>query len=113
MVFSRHSITNEEKIDSTIEQILQKFQDIFDVANVEDKSKELLAVESLTIESDAFMIIRLCEDMLTMTRGLKEVWCLGTMRVEEGDVSETIDVAKVHEKFNQLIDTINQKDIEV
>lgn len=105
------SCSNPEKIDTNIEQILQKFQDIFDMASVKDKSKELLSVESLTIESDAYMIIRLCEDLLTLTRGLKEVWCLGTMKVVE-TTSQEVDVELVKEKFNQLIDKINQKDIE-
>lgn len=83
------------------------------MANVDDKSKELLSVESLTIESDAYMIIRLCEDLLTMTRGLKEAWCLGTMKVEEQNDIDSIDAKVVYEKFNQLIDKINQKDLEV
>lgn len=88
---------------------MQKFQDIFEVAIIQDKSKELLSVESLTIESDALMIIRLCEDLLTITRTLKETWCLGTVKVNYSDgVEEHQDARGVFDKYNVLTDKIAQ-----
>ncbi|CUM47668.1 uncharacterized protein AC631_03193 [Debaryomyces fabryi] len=103
------SIALLQKIDSNIEQILQKFQDIFEVAIIQDKSKELLSVESLTIESNALMVIRLCEDLLTTTRTLKEAWCLGTVKVNFGDsTEEPYDTKAVFEKYNALTDKIAQ-----
>lgn len=94
--------------------MINKFQNIFEVAVINDKSKELLAVESLTIEADALTIIRLCEELLTISRGLKETWCLGTLKVENGkenvEQSEENDedLAAVHAKFNQLTNKIAQ-----
>ncbi|OVF07621.1 putative mediator of RNA polymerase II transcription subunit [Clavispora lusitaniae] len=102
------SVNLLKKIDATIYQILEKFQEMFDKAIIQDKSKESLAVESLTLEADALAIIRLCKDILTITRGLKETWCLGTMKVQQKDTSEASpeEVQQVFTKFNALLDRI-------
>lgn len=66
-------------------------------------------MESLTIESDALMIIRLCEDLLTITRTLKEAWCLGTVKVNPSDgLEEHQDTRAVFDKYNALTDKIAQ-----
>lgn len=79
------------------------------MAIIQDKSKELLSVESLTIESNALTIIRLCEELLTITRTMKETWCLGTMKVDPNDgIDEKRDVKAVFDKYNTLTDRIAQ-----
>lgn len=75
------SITLLQKVDTIVEQLLLKFQDIFEVLKNDNKPKELLAVESLTIENNAIQIIRLCQDMLSILRSLKETWILQTLKV--------------------------------
>lgn len=89
-----------------MEQILQKFLDIFDVAVVQDKSKEQLSVENLTMEADALLIIRLCEELLQITRELKETWVLGTMKVRK-DESVDIQIDDAFNKFNALTEKIS------
>lgn len=88
--------------------MLEKFQEMFDKAIIQDKSKELLAVENLTLEADALTIIRLCKNILTITRGLKEKWCLGTMKVTPKDSKDASpeEVQEVFLKFNELLDRI-------
>lgn len=89
--------------------MLQKFQDIFEVAIIQDKSKELLSVESLTIESDAMTIIRLCEDLLTITRSLKETWCLGAVNIGwNKPVEEQSKIRSVFNQFNVLTDKLTE-----
>lgn len=95
-------------MDSIIELILEKFEELFDKTIIQGKSKELLAVENISLESDTLTIIRLCKDLLAITRGLRETWCLGTMKVTEQQleqVSET-ELKKVYDDFNQLMDRI-------
>lgn len=66
-------------------------------------------MESLTIESDALMIIRLCEDLLTITRTLKEAWCLGTVKVNSSDgIEESQDTRAIFDKYNALTEKIAQ-----
>ncbi|SGZ48920.1 CIC11C00000004385 [Sungouiella intermedia] len=83
---------------------------MFDKSIIQDKSRELLAVENLTLESDALTIIRLCKDLLTITRGLRETWCLGTMKVNTNQVNEKAsdeEIQAVFKKFNELTDRIS------
>lgn len=64
-------------------------------------------VENLTIESDSLLIIRLCEDLLSISRDLKETWCLGTIKVDSGtDNKSQEEMKQVFEKFNDLTDKI-------
>lgn len=103
-------ILTEEKIDSNIYQLLEKFQDMFDKTIIGDKSREILAVENLTLESDALNIIRLCKDLLTITRGLRETWCLDTIKVApdaQDLMASEKEVQECFEKFNKLTDLIS------
>lgn len=102
------SITLLQKIDSDVEQILSKFQNIFEILQSVDKNREQLAVELLTIELDALNIIRLCEDLLNISRGLKEQWVLGSMKVDAVPSVGDVDTDKVFCQFNALTDAISK-----
>lgn len=82
---------------------------MFDKSIIQDKSRELLAVENLTLESDALTIIRLCKELLTITRGLRETWCLGTMKVtnQVNEKASDEEIQTVFKKFNELTDRIS------
>lgn len=82
---------------------------MFDKAIILDKSREMLAVENLTLESDALAIIRLCKDLLLITRGLRETWLLGTMKVTSEGTKQASEeeVQEVFKKFNELTDRIS------
>lgn len=77
---------------------------------MQDKSKELLSVESLAIETDALSIIRFCEDLLVITKNLRESWCLDSIKVRpiEDKQSEQEEINYVFSKFNQLTDEISK-----
>lgn len=84
---------------------MEKFQEVFDKAIIQDKSREMLAVENLTLETDAASIVRLCKDLLLITRGLRETWCLGLMQVGQPRIpKEETDL--VFAKFNALTERI-------
>ena len=122
------SITLLQKIDSIVEQILVKFQNILEVLANDTKPKELLSIESLTIESDAIQIIRFSQDLLSILRSLKESWVLSSVKVKKNDergvetdvegAGATVDnanmvtdwneaeVDKVFKLFNELTDNI-------
>ncbi|KAI3405344.2 hypothetical protein KGF56_001841 [Candida oxycetoniae] len=110
------SITLLQKIDSIVEQLLVKFQDVFEVLKNDAKPKEVLAVESLTIENNAIQIIRLCQDMLSISRSLKETWILQTLKVSKDEEEENISIRSrkwnksetddVFQMFNELSEKI-------
>lgn len=53
---------------------------------IEGKPEETLAVETLQIESDAAMIIRLAEELLTVSRTIKETWILGQLLLDDREM---------------------------
>ncbi|KAH3677424.1 hypothetical protein OGATHE_000898 [Ogataea polymorpha] len=65
------------RVDNNVELILQKFHDIIELSSVQEKSQETHAIEALQIESNAATIVRLTEELLAITRQLKEAWILG------------------------------------
>lgn len=91
-------------MDAIIYQILEKFQELFNKTIIQNKSKELLAVENLTLQSDTLTIIRLCKDLLIITRGLRETWCLGTMKVtpEQEREPSNAELEDVYNRFSNL-----------
>ncbi|KAI5966231.1 uncharacterized protein KGF55_000540 [Candida pseudojiufengensis] len=105
------SITLLQKIDFIIEQILTKFQDIFESLKNDTKPKELLSIESLSIENNANQIIRLCQDLLSISRNIKETWILSSLKVENGgkeDPGEDENVDRVFQLFNELTENISK-----
>lgn len=103
------SIALLQRIDSNVEQILSKFHDIFSMAVTNDQTRDQLAVELLSIESHALTIIRLCEDLLHISRNLKESWCLGSMKVNpDASTLQNQDLSPVFDKFNTLTEVISK-----
>ncbi|ODV96630.1 hypothetical protein PACTADRAFT_48461 [Pachysolen tannophilus NRRL Y-2460] len=112
----KRSITLMKKIDTNIASILQQFQSIVELSAVLDKSQGTLAVEMLKIESNASTIVRLSEELLSITRNLKESWILGQLPAvadadTEGDVITTqnnnIKVNEtLYDNMNQLLQLI-------
>ncbi|ODV86356.1 hypothetical protein CANARDRAFT_22252 [[Candida] arabinofermentans NRRL YB-2248] len=107
----KSSLTLITKIDNNVELMLQKFHDIIELSSVLDKSQETLAIESLQIESNTSTIIRLAEELLSITRMLKESWILGqvpTISGHEGETTEAKDEQdlELYFKVNQLLDNV-------
>lgn len=74
--------TSLEKIDLTVEQVLSKFLDILAITINRQKTREVLAAEAVRMQADAILIVRLCQDLLTVSRSLREIWCLGTLQMD-------------------------------
>ncbi|CAI5757665.1 unnamed protein product [Candida verbasci] len=104
------SITLLQKIDQIVEQILIKFNDILQTFINEEKPKELLSIESISIENNAIQIIRLCQDLLNISRQLKEIWVLNSIKINDDEKLKMTDdeVKDIFKKFNLLTDKIAQ-----
>ncbi len=97
-------------LDNKVELLLTKFQEICRLAQVEDKEYETQSVESLQIESNAWTITRMAEELLGVTRLLKEEWILGQTKVldPENDPNHLSDerLAELYNKVNLLLDDV-------
>ncbi|GME73386.1 unnamed protein product [Ambrosiozyma monospora] len=103
------------KLDNNIENILTKIQDILNLSTITEKSLELQTIETLQIESNTWTIIRLVDELLGLTRTLKENWILGYVPVSNGardgsggDDGETDDVV-VNEEVDEEEDRKNME----
>ncbi|GME67776.1 unnamed protein product [[Candida] boidinii] len=99
-----------DKVDSSVEVLLQKFHDIVELSLILDKSEETLAVETLQIESNTTSIIKVAEELLTITRSLKEAWTLG--QVPKSNLTHDYDSEIVDPNEKELLDAKIQKSLE-
>ncbi|KAL6453900.1 SRB6 Mediator of RNA polymerase II transcription subunit 22 [Candida maltosa Xu316] len=101
------SIALLQKIDSIIETIILKFTNIFENLQNENKTTEVLSMESLTMENNCVQIIRLCQDLISISRNLKEVWVLNSIKVtqEKSDWKQD-EINAIFNQFNTLTNKI-------
>lgn len=77
---SNRSITLLQRVDNATEQLNSKFTDIVNSAKVSSKDKSALAMETYLVEESTSAMVRSLEDLLFVTRSLKEAWILGQIR---------------------------------
>ncbi|KAH3675177.1 hypothetical protein WICMUC_002833 [Wickerhamomyces mucosus] len=82
-------------------------------------SQEIQASEMLQIENHASTIIRLVEELLSITRTLKESWILGQLPVQTEYKDPTIGIEfKINEALDKILqskrleDEVNEKDFD-
>lgn len=92
------------KVDANVTMLAQRFQSILELASSEDKSLNTSATETLQIETNTANIIRIAEELLMITRQLKEAWVLGQIPVMEQQFDDK-DLAK---KMDKLLDDITR-----
>lgn len=74
------------KFDNNIQLILTKFNEILELLKLNNKDLEVQSVESIQIQSDTQIIVRLVEELLNLTRSLKEKWILGQVHKTSKDI---------------------------
>ncbi|RCK60978.1 Mediator of RNA polymerase II transcription subunit 22 [Candida viswanathii] len=103
------SIALLQKIDNIIETIILKFTNIFENLQNANKTTETLAMESVTMENNCIQIIRLCQDLISISRNLKEVWVLNSIKVtQEKPEWKQAEIDSLFSSFNLLTDKIAQ-----
>lgn len=94
------------KFDTNVQLVLSKFQEILALLTLHDKALTVHATESLQIESNAHTIVRLVEELLTLTRTLKEKWVLGQVPFDDDNNDERN--YELYEKINSLLQEISE-----
>ncbi|KAL4764908.1 RNA polymerase II mediator complex head subunit MED22 [Aspergillus foveolatus] len=85
------------RINTDISQLLQRFENIMATATVESTSHTTTAVETYQLDVESTALIRAAEDILSLTRTMKEAWLFGKLDTLGEDESET----KRREKLEQ------------
>ncbi|RPB08913.1 hypothetical protein P167DRAFT_538899 [Morchella conica CCBAS932] len=79
------------RVNHNLDILLKRFENISQLAPVEGKSREITAAETYQIECHASAMIRAAEDLLSLTRSLKEAWLFGQLGSELGVVDPATD----------------------
>ncbi|KAJ6051818.1 uncharacterized protein N7446_006454 [Penicillium canescens] len=77
------------RINTDISQLLQRFENIMATATVDNPSYTSTAVETYQLDVESTALIRAAEDLLGLTRTMKETWLFGkldTLGEDERDV---------------------------
>jgi hypothetical protein len=77
------------RINTNISQLLQRFENIMATAAVENPSYAATAIESYQLDVESTALIRAAEDILSLTRTMKESWLFGkldTLGEDERDI---------------------------
>ncbi|KAJ6028051.1 hypothetical protein N7540_003627 [Penicillium herquei] len=77
------------RINTDISQLLQRFENIMATATVQNPSYTATAVETYQLDVESTALIRAAEDILALTRTMKETWLFGkldTLGEDERDV---------------------------
>lgn len=76
-----------EQIDDATARLLSNQLKLVRLASNKDKSIATLAAETAEIESCSLGIERAVEDMLVVSRTLKEAWVLGQIKKPQSDIT--------------------------
>ncbi|KAL3480727.1 surfeit locus protein 5 subunit 22 of mediator complex-domain-containing protein [Aspergillus californicus] len=77
------------RINNDISQLLQRFENVMATATVESTSHTTTAVETYQLDVESTALIRAAEDILSLTRIMKETWLFGKLDTLGEDESET------------------------
>ncbi|KAL4917180.1 surfeit locus protein 5 subunit 22 of mediator complex-domain-containing protein [Aspergillus aurantiobrunneus] len=77
------------RINNDISQLLQRFENIMATATVESTSHTTTAVETYQLDVESTALIRSAEDILSLTRAMKETWLFGKLDTLGEDEAET------------------------
>ncbi|KAJ5751995.1 hypothetical protein N7520_008912 [Penicillium odoratum] len=71
--------TLHNRINTNISQLLQRFENIMATATVNNTSHTATAVETYQLDVESTALIRAAEDILSLTRTMKEMWLFGKL----------------------------------
>ncbi|GLI78805.1 hypothetical protein PoHVEF18_007126 [Penicillium ochrochloron] len=68
-----------QRVNNDVAELLKRYENIMACANVERTSHAAIAAESTQIDVEVNAIVRAAEDILSLTRSMKEAWLFGTL----------------------------------
>ncbi|EAW06388.1 RNA polymerase II mediator complex head subunit MED22 [Aspergillus clavatus NRRL 1] len=87
------------RINTNISQLLQRFENIMatatghstltDLSQVDNTSHTATAVETYQLDVESTALVRAAEDILALTRSMKETWLFGKLDTLGEDESDT------------------------
>ncbi|BCR89243.1 RNA polymerase II mediator complex head subunit MED22 [Aspergillus chevalieri] len=101
--------TLHNRINHNISQLLQRFENIMATATVENTSHTSTAVETYQLDVESTALIRAAEDILSLTRAMKEIWLFGkldTLGEDERDIKRREELEGDAEAVQKVIEEV-------
>ncbi|KAJ5750920.1 hypothetical protein N7533_007948 [Penicillium manginii] len=67
------------RINTDISQLLQRFENIMATATAQNTTHTSTAVETYQLDVESTALVRAAEDILSLTRTMKEMWLFGKL----------------------------------
>ncbi|KNG82697.1 putative cell cycle control protein Cwf15 [Aspergillus nomiae NRRL 13137] len=96
-----------DRINTNISQLLQRFENIMATATVESTSHTSTAVETYQLDVESTALVRAAEDILSLTRTMKETWLFGklnTLGEDESDVKRREELERDADAIQKAIE---------
>ncbi|KAK2875409.1 hypothetical protein FQN49_001607 [Arthroderma sp. PD_2] len=97
------------RINADITQLLQRFENIMAAATVDNPSRTSSAIESYQLDVESTALIRVAEDILSLTRTLKETWLFGKLETLGEDERDTQRREQLEKDVEIVRDVIEQR----
>nr|KMM65730.1 hypothetical protein CPAG_02073 [Coccidioides posadasii RMSCC 3488] len=97
----------QNRINADIAQLLQRFENIMAAATVDNPSHTASAIETYQLDVESTALVRAVEDILALTRTMKELWLFGKLDMlgeDERDVRRREQLDKDVEMVKKAID---------
>ncbi|KAE8145645.1 surfeit locus protein 5 subunit 22 of mediator complex-domain-containing protein [Aspergillus avenaceus] len=95
------------RINTNISQLLQRFENIMATATTESTSHTSTAVETYQLDVESTALIRAAEDILSLTRTMKETWLFGkldTLGEDESDIKRREELERDADAIQKAIE---------
>ncbi|MCJ1358772.1 MAG: hypothetical protein MMC33_008772 [Icmadophila ericetorum] len=107
------SNTGSEQADKIITQLVQRFENLVALAPLENYNRLDTAVTAYQVEVETAALIKAAEDVLLLTRSLKEAWLFGpldTMRESQAEAKTEEHARAVAEGLKELLEKEKEKE---
>ncbi|KAG0680284.1 hypothetical protein C6P40_004381 [Pichia californica] len=95
------------KFDNNVQLILTKFNEMIELMKLNNKDLEIQSIESIQMNANSQVIIRLVEELLNLTKNLKEKWILGQIHENSTDILQDNNY-ELYNKLNNILNDITQ-----
>ncbi|KAI5307275.1 hypothetical protein KEM56_001086 [Ascosphaera pollenicola] len=101
------------RISANVTQLILRFENIMAAATVENTSHTSTAVETYQLDVESTALIRAAEDMLAITRMMKEAWLFGkleTLKEDERDVQRREKLEQDVRAVKEIIERVGSEE---
>ncbi|KZZ95230.1 hypothetical protein AAP_01718 [Ascosphaera apis ARSEF 7405] len=99
------------RINTNVTQLLQRFENIMAAATVENTSHTSTAIETYQLDVESTALIRAAEDILVITRMMKEAWLFGKLETLKEDERDVQRREKLEEDIQAVKNAIEKANI--